>query len=423
MTDQLPVASSNIIRQLIAMLIVLASRGVQAQQDQDLPYSIRVQLGVDSWAIDSSAKKNTDPGYIEEKTNLLLPDADPVWPFRTTSPYIRIYGEKKISSNSILIMKLRANQQDGLQLDELSLDWAISPKSGIRAGIIDYKTNWCQMHEEYSPWLRETNPLCATKTFHDVTGGAPGVQVYTNSQQGNYLLQTSVGAYDPLIFNYASKEYGNTVFANPFHTTLNSKIGLSINALNLDTSVEYRLSFIRAIQSAVIPEASVMGNSYQSYQMIYAAVSIPVTTKLRIQFDQNSRFQRLNANSNISNNYNFSSSTKYASTTAMADYQIDDKNLISASISKNNGGVYDESFYDTTGNPWLSVGTAMTWPSTILSFAWRHNFDKHYFFGAQYTLSTADTWTSILISDGNGNSQQYYPSVGTALGFRLGYKF
>lgn len=389
-------------------------------QDLPLPGLLQVQLGVDSWATRSSAQANTMPGFIEEKTNLLLPNADPRWNYRVTSPYLKVLGEQSINPDLTLNVKASVDQFMGVRVDGFNLDWMLSPKLGVRAGVVEYKTNWCQTYDAASPWLRETNALCATQRNLDVTGGAPGVQVYTDTQGNDYLMQTSFGVYDPLISKYAPLEYGNVVLSNDFNVKSNKKWGATVNVISLNSGSEFRASFLRAVQAAWIPQSDILGESTQTYNMVFFGANIALSSSLRVELDFNQRVQRLNVNSRLSDDYNFNANTKIKSSTAMATYQINSRNILAASYSYNGGQIYDENIYNARGALQEIINPALSWPTSIFGMAWRYNHDKQYFFGLEYMHNRASTWTSTLAS---GLIQQNYPSSGSALGLRLGYTY
>ena len=392
---------------------------VQAQE-QAAPNSLQVQFGVDSWSIRSSAMTNTEPGYVEEKTNLLLPDAYPVWNYRSISPFLRVFGEKPLGADLTLNVKAGVDQFLGVRVDGLNLDWMISSKLGIRTGIVEYKTNWCQTYEASSPWVKEINPLCATKPNLDVTGGAPGIQAYTNSQQGDYVLQTSFGVYDPLLFKYAPSEYGNVVLSTGFKVNSNKKWSATVNALNVQTGLEYRMSFLRAIQSASIPDVGISGVSMQTYDMVFAGVGYPLFKNLRLDFEGNERLQKINVASQFSDSYNFDSVTKSYSLTAAAIYQLNEANLLAVSFSANRGKIYDENIYNASSVLQEQISPALLWPANLIGIAWRLDFNEQSYLSLQFTHSVAATWTSSLAS---GLAQQSYPSSGSALGLRVGYLY
>lgn len=216
--------------------------------------------GVDYWKVNSGAKDFYDPlsGFqVNSRTYLYLPDTGNTWDTKNPHEWIRMYSTRTID-NTTFTLKARADQEQGLRVDEASVDYAISPELGLRAGIVDYKISWCQTYEKNSAWIREPDFFCSSNNSQedakDLTGGSPGLQTYVNFETGNYRTQAIAGIYNPLLLNYSPKEFSFLLlFGNSpdyYQVQKNRKIGLSINTINMITGTEYRLSFIRSNQLA-----------------------------------------------------------------------------------------------------------------------------------------------------------------------------
>ena len=198
----------QIVYALFGLLSLCTSLEVKAfDETQDSKWT--GQVGLDYWQLKPSVSKDSAPGYSEENTNLLLPNAATTWNYKDLSAYANLMGTKQITNSISVSLKARANQTVGMRIDEASVQYNLSPTFGARVGIVNYKTSWCRPYEPDNGWIREIEAICVTPQFLDVTGGAPGAQLFANNTWGDYLVQSQVGIYRPLEFNYAPKEYGN----------------------------------------------------------------------------------------------------------------------------------------------------------------------------------------------------------------------
>ena len=345
------------------------------------------------------------------------------WHYQNTSPFAIVSGNTYLTRDVSVSLKARADQQMGTRVDELSVQWELSPKLGFRAGVVDYKTSWCRTYETDSPWMREIDGLCVTPQYRDVTGGAPGAQAYTNSEWGDYRIQTLVGFYNPLWLNYAPLEFGNIVPPGNYQVLSNKKLGLNLSAINLYTGLEFKFSYLHADQTAYSPPpdgGSV--NSQQSQDMYYAGVSFPLASKLKLTLTQS--YRDLNQTARIQTGLtscppdlacNYDSSSKYRSKTAELIYQLDPKNQFGLAYSNTNIRLA-QNFYDTPITPTVYENPDYIHISTRLAgLTWRHDWSRGVFTILEYIHSNA-------LSAGDQNLY-YLNSYGSAVGFRLGYKF
>jgi hypothetical protein len=144
---------------------------------------------------------------------------------------------------------VRADQGQGVSLDQLSFDHAISPSLGMRAGVLDYRATWCRVYDMDNPWVRENDPFCNNKGANLATASAPALQVYTNFDVGNYRVQGLAGIYRPLAFGYEPQEFSNFILPATATVIKNQKHGVSVSALDKITATELRFSWIGARQS------------------------------------------------------------------------------------------------------------------------------------------------------------------------------
>ncbi|WP_310646866.1 hypothetical protein [Limnohabitans sp.] len=371
------------------------------------------QVGVDTWRLQSSADKDTDPGYISESSNLLLPNAYTKWNYSDTFPYGWVMGQKPLTRDTSVSLRARVDQTLGLRIDEAQVQTNFSPSLGARYGIVDYKTSWCRTTEPDNGWMREIETICSTTQFRDVTGGSPGAQLYTSTQWGRYLIQSQIGAYRPLLLDYAPKEYGNLIPSNDYRVLSNKKIGLNVNLINLDTPLEMRISYIKGHQTAYSPEPYLLGHNQQSSDMVYLGFNLPITRRLSGRITHLQQMQEASCRSTVAKfatacNLNLTFD-KYASTLEFS-YRLDSTNLFSVGISKTVFEINQDLFtqkYDL----YSADLTALTIKQRAI--AWRHDWGEGLFSVIQFIQS----------QQLNGQRDNYVGSTGSALGARLGYQF
>lgn len=201
------------------------------------------QLGVDAWQMHTPNKASIPLKGVD---NLFLANGNTQWEFKNTAPWIKVDGTWQVTHAISLKYKARSDQSVGNKVDDLHVDLAISPSFGFRAGVVDYKTSWCRTYDVDSPWMRENDPFCTTKTTNAATLSAPGLQTYLIFRPSNYQVQSIIGIYRPMAFNYNTTEFSNV--SNTKGVAVNNRWGWSINALNQDTGSEFRLSWLGAKQ-------------------------------------------------------------------------------------------------------------------------------------------------------------------------------
>lgn len=378
------------------------------------------QLGADAWRISASTETDSNLGLVNERSFLLLPDTHTERPYKSASLYGWVVGNKPLTSSTIFSFKAQANQSLGARLDEAQIENHISPYLGFRFGVVDYKTSWCRTYEADSVWMRDVEPICNFPNFRDVTGGAPGLQMFVRKAWGAYLTQVQLGVYRPLMFDYATKEFGDFVPApspnDPYIVESNKKAGFNINVLNLNNAVEARLSVIKGTHRAFTPDDDKLGTTKQTNQAVYAALSFPITTTV---FGRVTRFQQSQDATCVSDvaaigacnlNYNF----KKEFTSFEATSRVSSQDLIGIGLS--------ETIYRYTESVFLSYD--FFFKNQIretnikqLNFSWRHDWAKGVFTSMQFIKALhATQLTSSAVTATT-------PSSGHAIGLRFGYQY
>ena len=372
-------------------------------------------MGVDMWRLDPSVRTNTEPGFIDENANLVLPNADTAWRFRNTSPFVTLMGSGHITNQTSWSFRAKAEQTQGLRVDEAMLEHHMSPSLGLRAGVLNYKTSWCRTYEPDNGWMREVETICVTQHFRDVTGSAPGMQLFTNTMWKDYLVQSQIGFYRPLAFHYAPQEFGNLIPSPGFIVERNNKTGFNINALNLQTALEARLSYIHADQKAFLPESEIRGDSPQQSDMWYWGLSVPITPTLSVRATrllQNQYASCSSAVSVIEGDCNLALTLKKRATALELAYRVSAIDLFSVGVSKTTFNI-SQSLYTPSADPLIVLASRFHSDTHQLSAAWRHDWQKGLFSVVQIILAQQNT--KFMDLD--------YPSHGNALGMRLGYTF
>ncbi|WP_146178927.1 hypothetical protein [Limnohabitans sp. Jir61] len=378
------------------------------------------QLGVDTWRISASTETDSNLGLVDERSFLLLPDTHTERPYKSASLYGWVVGNKPLTGSTKFSFKAQANQSLGARLDEAQIETHISPFLGFRFGVVDYKTSWCRTYEADSVWIRDVEPICNFQNFRDVTGGAPGVQLFVRKPWGAYLTQFQLGVYRPLMFDYAAKEFGDFVPApspnDPYIVESNKKAGFNINVLNLNNAVEARLSVIKGTHRAFTPDDDKLGTTKQSNQAVYAALSFPISTTVFGRFTRFHQSQDATCLSDVAAvgacnlNYNF----KKEFTSVEATSRVSSQDMIGIGLS--------ETIYRYTQSVFLSYD--FFFKNQIretnikqLNLAWRHDWAKGVFTSMQFIKALhATELTSSAVTTRT-------PSNGYAIGLRFGYQY
>ena len=384
-----------------------------AQAFNELPESKwSYQVGVDTWKLNASVAKDPEP-WNAQNTNLLLPNAATKWPYESTSVFTTVMGSKQVSQDTYLSLKARADQTLGMRLDEAIVQHNLSPSLGLRGGVVNYKTSWCRTYEPDSGWIREVETICVTQSLQDVTGGAPGLQIFTNRTWGNYTVQSQVGLYRPLALTYAPKEFGNFFPGPNYQVTKNHKVGFNVNVLNLQTAIEGRLSYIHANQRAYLPESDIRGDVPQKSDMWYWGLSVPLSPKLTARLTQLLQTQHIECWSPLDSGPRCNSKVvqKKSATAIELAYRATSVDLLSLGLSQTKFDL-GRDFYLLDGSL-VFQDHSFYIETRQLGAAWRHNWGAGLFSIIQV----------IQAKQKNGFNDEHFSSHGNAIGLRVGYQF
>ena len=400
----------------IALIVFACSHRIAIAQTTELEHKSTwtYQISIDAWHWNADTGADYLPGQIEQNSNLFLPNSSNKWRYRNVSPSSWLVGNTKLSHDIDASLKMRADQVLGLRIDEAQIQKNFSPYFGIRAGVVDYKTSWCRTYEPDNGWMREIEAICNTPQLRDVTGGAPGFQIFANNTYGDYLAQGQVGLYAPLLLGYAPKEFNNLIPSPAFEVQSNKKYGLNLNALHLQTGLEARLSYIHTFQTAFSPEANLQGLTKQTSDLFYAGLSIPLTANLRSRVTHTQQVQQAVCRSqvaHINSACNLNLDIEKRSSSLEISYQLNSANLFSAGYSIT---TFDKNqqFFTPSADIY-----AQGYPSEIqtqqASVAWRREWSNNIFTIIQHIQSKQASTFEL----------KQIPSKGSATGFRMGYRF
>lgn len=399
------------VRWLIWLCLSAFTVGVHAQalDDGEVFSTHAAQVGLDAWRLSPKTPE----------TLLMLP-TNSEWHYKSVSPWLTFDGQMTLNRNAVLTLKVRADQAMGTHVDEMSLDWSVSPSLGFKTGVVSYKTSWCRTYDIDSPWVRENDPFCMVKTTSDASGGAPGLQVYANAPVGNYRVQGVAGIYRPLLLNYNTTEFSNVPYSNA-HIDRNNKKGLSFSIQNLETASELRLGLLNAYQSEYVFGSwnTEPFRVHQTYNMVFLGGAFYVAPQLQVRA-QTLRHDMLSNNWAVPGgswpSYLGGADLARRSDVIEVNYWHSSKNVFAFAVSRyiyDNSSVlsrYPSPGYETNRNYFV-------YKNTNMSASWRHDWSKGVYTALQWSYNTLDLYDRGIVTSPNRNAG------GHGLGVRLGYQF
>lgn len=391
---------------LAAATLGLLALPTHAQSDWQL--KTHLEVGVDAWHIDhSSAVPST-------RQNLFLADSEPAWNYRDLSPWYTVQSQLELGPLSHVVLRARANQGSGSVLDQLYYDHGLSPSLGFRMGVADYRATWCREYDLDNPWVRESDPFCSHRMVRKPMSSAPAVQVYLRTELGPYQLQGLMGVFRPRAFGYAPREFSGALLPEQVQITKNHKQTLSFNALEKNTSTEWRLSWVKVDQSLFDPlmgsannplEPSRQVDYHQTSDIVFAGVSWQVKPRWRSRITHMSRFLKSRCQARQAGNLPGCDQRVESSSTVLEwNYQPNAADVLSLALV----------VYPLKQENWYERKVQHT------SIAWRRDWGQGAFSAIQ--LSHARTtlpynlrWEQLRFQPGAASAW--------ALGTRVGYAF
>jgi hypothetical protein len=384
-----------------------AQAGMETSQYPLMQYN--AQVGVDVWRL--------SPGL---PSALLGMPNNSQWRYRSESPWGTFDGRMVVGSTLVFTLKARADQSMGTHIDELAADWAYSPSFGFRAGVLSYKTSWCNTYNLDSPWVRENDPFCTSQNASEASGGAPGAQIYVNTAFGDYRVQAVAGMYRPLLFNYNVKEFSNLNFAN-FNVDVNNKTGASVSVLDTQSSTELRIGLLAAKQSERFPPQNVyeVDRVDQTYGITFAGVSFYTSPRLNVRlqtFRHDMTAARWAPYGSVWPHYTNGNEIMRRSNVAELNFQYSVQDVLALAISQ----FSLDSTYINTNYPKAGYTRLADFPYllTSASASWRHDWRKGMFTSVQWTYNKV---RAAEFQNPDQSTMAYRGAHG--VGLRLAYQF
>lgn len=367
------------------------------------PIKFSVQLGVDAWKINTPDRSTA---LLKGIDRLYLANSNTQWDYRNPAAWIKTSGQLDISSRLSLAYKARADQSVGTKLDDLNFDYRISPKLGVRFGVLDYKTSWCRTYDLDTPWVQEIDPFCTNRVTNESTLASPGLQGYLIFTPSHYLIQTLVGLYRPKAFGYNKNEFSNVANTNGVAT--NDRWGWSINALNLNNATEFRLSWLAARQEnnrdsggyrAQDAGALYLGGSIYPIENINIRASVFHSLVKQASYDRPPTYTQILENSMVRE-----------SKVVEVIYQFSGENTLGIATSKyiNNWDLIGINGYGAYTNP-----NYYKFNQSGSSVTWRHDWSQGIHSSIQWTKSENDQLFANTAANAKGH----------ALGLRIGFTY
>lgn len=271
-----------------------------------------IQFGIDHWGGNFANPLTT--GFLNTPTTGTYSDIIP-W-FKISASYLPL-GNNDVRFN----LDYRYDKTLGGNLDQASLDFAVSSSVGARIGVLPMRLNFCRTYEQDNPWIMEISTSCkyASQSIYRSTNSAPGAQLYLNTGSDDWMSSYQVGFFQPALLGYDKSEFGYQVLpattAAPrfvglkstsvpepdiTETDSNNKFVLNYEGLSPSSGIEFKTGILWALATASQPNPSTgYLNSYPSYryeygstipnavstneyQTLFSGISIPLTNSLLI---------------------------------------------------------------------------------------------------------------------------------------------
>lgn len=380
----------------------MAPLGLYAQEGfwQDWQLRTQVHMGADAWHIEHTPKDGPLAPAV------FMPDGSNRWQFRNVSPWYVVQASLSQGLQSEWVLKARANQSVGARVDQLYYDHALSPKLGFRVGVVDYRATWCRVYDLDDPWVREADPFCSDQIIKVATASAPGLQAYTNLRWGRYQVQALAGFYQPKLLNYEPREFSDFLLLPDDRVTHNNKVGLTLNAMDMRTSTEWRLSWIYTDQSAQLAPnelSPLMAKLDHAVHLWFAGVSWQLSPRTRARLTHMRSELSATISEFVPNQPTkvLHPSVTKQSTVLELNYQYSPVDAWSVSVSQ---------------YPFIERG-AYEWKHKTFALGWRRDWSRHWFTAVQLTHAKNHIPYSIY--------NDFAPAgrhSALALGLRLGFK-
>lgn len=270
-----------------------------------------IQLGLDHWF--GNFANPLTRGFLDRPNTGQYGDVIP-W-FKISASYLPL-GDNSVRFN----VDYRYDTILGSNLDQASLDFAITPTVGTRVGVVPMRLNFCKIYEQDNPWIMDISTSCkyASQSIYRSTNSAPGAQLYLNHRSSDWVSSYLVGFYQPALFNYDTTEFGyEPLSATPpaplrpssqsertQKTQSNNKISINYDGFNPATGIELKVGALWGMAKTAPPPnrrslavSSVNPNMFypytfgstdqnagntNQYYVFFGGLSIPITSNFSV---------------------------------------------------------------------------------------------------------------------------------------------
>lgn len=221
------------------LLKVIASASIllclNAQADS---FNLSTALALDYWDINSPAE--TSARYLPDYS---LPEGYSFKPFSQELDVSAGYETALPSGYVKLNIDASLSTLTGQKIKRADIDYRLGNK-GVRLGILPYRISWCRSSTE-SVFISEPDVFCRFHGLNELAQGAFGIQTYSSRLVGDWMLDSMLGYYKPMI---ASQRDALGPYVSIGPTVKHDAHGLSVNALHLPSSLQLRFGWLNTIQ-------------------------------------------------------------------------------------------------------------------------------------------------------------------------------
>jgi hypothetical protein len=237
---------------LIAMFCIMHSKGVWAA-------TATATVGLDAWSVPTN--------QVRYMPNYALPNGKTWEPFSQWAKGIASHEVDTDFGPVTFTAQGQYNTLIGGRVDRLDAAIRVTDSTGLRVGVLPYKTSWCRTYDANNPWMLEPDAFCRFSGLNEMAQGAFGAQIYRSDLVGGWLIDSMAGVYRPDVDGQSDK-LGPYTKVGP--NTLHKKVGASVNVMQLSTGIQARLAVLQTLQN----QKSDTG-SYErrlDYDTYYAAI-------------------------------------------------------------------------------------------------------------------------------------------------------
>lgn len=188
-----------------------------------------ISVGMDHWNAPDTAHRYS-PNYATDN------------PYKPTAMWVRGSADYSIGGGAVLRLAGQRHEVYGGSVDRAEVDYRLTSRTGVRAGILPYRLAWCRAYDADAVWIREPDAFCSFKGLAEITRGGTGVQAYHTATVGQWLLEGMAGAYRPKIDN---QDKSLAIYVGVGPNARHDKVGASVNAIHLPSGTQVRAAVLR----------------------------------------------------------------------------------------------------------------------------------------------------------------------------------